>query len=680
MAVKLRGQDPDTIVRWFERRWVGLKDDRSLREEKWEECLWAYACTHDKAWAKAAKNAGRSARYYPGVHDAVEAIVPQIMGIIFNSHDWMTMLPTRRGGGTTTDDDFSEDMRQFLAWQLDMAKYKAPGEDVIRQMAILGNAPFQTSWRIDWAVDYQSYHEAVAEYMSTYRNAVAEFRQEMAEWEQQSQIAAMSGLPPEAMPAMPEAPIPPVEKDMAFNGPEVHCGDIFNYVEEMFPDSDQTTLRAHRMWRSRPFLKRLAQKDQSGYALYENLQSMGNEQLIRNEQDTKLDEIKASILNMQMPQQQKGDELITFTGTFEIGNTTYENHVATIGNRRGLIRLEPLQLWSGQSHIRNARLIKQVGDPYGIGVVEKALGLESMAQAQANQIVDAVAAVIQPEYEVVVDGLYDQMKASGPGARHFVKEKGTINPIMKNMQGIPVGMQQLNSTLQKIEQTTGAAFAMGEGNPRESATKTAGRSNVANSRMTHIARRVELEFIEPSLDQFIQMDAQYLTEEQWYVVTQGSKVKWNKVSPVALRRGWLVRAAGAKMFIDEAQKLERDLMTFQTVSNNPALIAITDMPYLFKKFLRNQGYEDVDRIVNDSEEARLIMTQLALSMAGVDNGGDESGNGDASSNGQAPGGPEGNGGVGTPEGSGGAGEGIEGQEGIALEAGLTGMAIGAGLR
>lgn len=675
MAVKTKGISPQDIATSLIGRWDDMKHERFEREETWQECAWAYACQLNKKWALAAKEAGRSSRYYPALYDASETIVPQVQAIMYGAPDWLSVLPTRMGGGLDMDDQFAEDVKQLLRYQLGMMKFNAGiSEDASRQMVVLGNCPFQTFFTIKRGVDYQKYAAAVAEYMENYGDLIAEYNMAEQEWMLQAQAAQMAGMPVPPRAARPEPPMPPVETDILYAGPQVRVGSIFNYCEEMYPNDEETALRAYRSKRTRKYIERMAKPDDSGYRLYENLGSLGSEGHIKDDQDGGIDDVMAAVLRMSLPNQQRGDELITFTGTFEIGGQVFDNHIAVVGNRRGLIRCEPLPLYSGKSHIRNAKLIQQPGDPYGIGVFEKALGLQDMANAQANQIVDAVAAVIQPEMEVVVDGLYDTLKASGPGARHYVKEKGTLNPIVKNMQGLPVGQQQLAHTLAKIEQTTGAAYAINSGDPRESATKTAGRGSVMGARITQIARRVESQFLEPVLEMMIEYDAQYLDSDQWVVVTQGSKINWKQISPSAIRRGWLIRTAGSKLFIDEAEKAQRDMMTLQTITSNPALFPIVDIPYLLKKFLQNQGYEDADRIVQDDQQAREIMVQLALTMVGVGNG-ESGGQDDGRDADGAIGQGEDGGQFGAPLGGPGVGQPAPGGDGGAAEAilGLIGM-------
>lgn len=667
MAVKTQGLSPLDIAGHLIGRWDDMKMERRDREEIWQECAWAYACRLNKKWAEAAKAAGRSARYYPALYDAAETIVPQVEAIMYSSPDWLKVLPTRQGGGLDMDDELAEDVRQLLRYQLDMMKFNAGiSEDAARALVVFGNAPYQVFFDVKKAVNYPRYAEAVAKYMADYGDLVAEYNAAEALWQQEAQAAAMVGLEPPPRSARPEPPMPPVDTEVIYAGPKVRVGSIFNYCEEMYPNNEETALRAYRSKRTREWVKRMARPDETGYRLFENIASMGSEGHIKDDQDGGIDDVMASVLRMSMPNTQRGDELITFTGTFEIGNKVFDNHIAVVGNRHGLIRCEPLPLFSGKSHIRNAKLFQQPGDPYGIGVFEKALGLQDTANAQANQAIDAVAAVIQPEMEVVYDGLYDALKPSGPGARHFVREKGTINPIVKNMQGLPVGQQQLAHTLAKIEQTTGAAYAINSGDPRESATKTAGRGSVMGARITHIARRVESQFLEPVLEMMIEYDAQYLDDDQFVVVTQGSKVDWRQISPQAIRRGWLIRAAGAKLFIDEEAKAQRDLMMIQTVTSNPALFPIVDIPYMVLKWLKNAGYEDADRIVKNDEESRQIMVQLALAMIGVGNdAGPEGGRAQGQADPGAPGG--------APGGGTGGGTGAPGEQGIDLAA-LLGLA------
>ena len=277
--------------------------------------------------------------------------------------------------------------------------------------------------------------------------------------------------------------------------------------------------------------------------------------------------------------------------TGELIPAHFIQEVVCKANDQTVIQCEPASLWSGRPLVRNARLIKLEGAVYGIGVLEKALAEIDTIQAIHNQNIDATNCVIQPEYEVNQNGLVDGiMRASGPGARHYVYEKGTINAIVKNFQGLPIGERAVQAAIQRFERVTGAVDTASGSD--ESATRTARNTNIINTKLGAHVRAVEDELISPAVNMQLELNAQYVDAEQVFVITQDEKARELRLSPDMVRRGAIAYAAGSK-YLAEKQERVMNLMTgLQLVNELKASGQPTPVDVLFQPFrqLVNRRY------------------------------------------------------------------------------------------
>lgn len=636
MAVKLnRGDSKSAVVQHVTSTWDNLHNDRKDLQDTWERCLLAWLCTFDKKWVEFAKKANRSHRYVSISFDAVETVLSQLEDTIFPMDDWFNVEPLVAGGTSTLDDELAEPMRIYMRTILKRTKFRPEAMLGMREMLLLGNVPWSMRWKVDWAVNYPAYVGALGEWTIRNQQREQEYRQALTHYQQIVQQSALQGVPAPPPPNIPPPDPPPVQKDRAFEGPQLVVGDIFNFVTEPFPNESSTAFRAQRTWRTKAYLKRMSRPDDDGNVLYSNIDEV---QDVDREDQAKHNEVLVEMMRsagMSMPHDKSKVELIEAWGTFEVpdgssGNYhVYENHVATIANGRTLIRFEPSPLVCPELPLQLGRLITKKGMTYGIGILEKALDEQDTANAVHNQNIDAVACVINPEYEIVEDGIIDPLKPSGPGQRHRVAEKGTINPIQKNFQGLPLGNEQLMAAISRFERFTGAVNT--SGGSSESATRTARNTGVVSSKLNKWARAGEDSFIEPAINMMFQMVAQYVDTPQIARVTQNNKIERLIIPVEAIMRGWLVELNGSQYIADKQQQLQDDMMFMQVVGQ-PIFFPMINWPALLKQIAVHMNMKDIDNIIDSSPETQAkIMQMVQASMMGEQGG---SGEGESAGSGQ----------------------------------------------
>lgn len=573
MAIVVKSQAARNEIRDLVlENWKALKDERAVREETWKRCVLSCLCEHDKKWVQFAKQANRSHRFVNLNGDAVETVAPQIVDASMGVEDWMQLRPLIPGFDQN-DDILADQMRSLLKYQMLYGKYRQTATLAAKSKLMVGNCPWTMEWVVKKAVDYKRSNEAMNRWMEQSAEYHAEYEEINIEYKKIALQARALGQEPPPPPRFVEPPAPPKEVEIAFQGPVLRIFSIFNYVQEQHPNDDFSSLRIGRSWRTTPYLKKMAEPDEEGYVLYENLDKITPNSSEDREADNDGEHILKMALGLQLPHGKDKNMILAQHGTFELSgshseNAVYENYIAVVAGNT-LIRCEPSPMYSGRPQLNNARLIKLEGDPYGTGIIEKALDEQDSANAIHNQNIDAVNAVIQPEYEVVEDRLSDgEMRPSGPGIKHYVDEIGSIQPIAKNFQGIPMGFESLNAAIARHERITGAINTASGSD--ESATRTARNTNIISGKLGSHVVAFEDELINESLTIALEMNAQLLTTEQIISVTQDGSLRNVKISPDAIQRGWMVYSAGSKHLSEKQDRINQLMMATQIVEQRSA--------------------------------------------------------------------------------------------------------------
>jgi len=573
MAIILKSDDSRVeLAQFVLNSWTEMRTERRVLEEKWKRCMMAVLGEHDAKWVKWAKQANRSRRFVELSGDAVDTIAPQVYDAAFGPLEWMKMQPLRTGY-KPDDDKQAEAMKYLLKFQMGRTAYAQTAKIAIKQLITLGNCPWGMDWYTRKAVNNESNNEEMARWLEESAAWHQEFDQIKEEHEKVSQAIRLSGGEPPPMPEFEEPPMPPRNMDIVYEGPRLWIASIFNYVQEQHPNDGSKALRILRSWRTKEYLKEAAKPKTDGYRLYSNLENIGD---ISSEATTGDNEAEALIkmaLGMQMPFGKSKVEIKQMHGDFEIlkggEKGVYKDYIVTVANKT-LIGCEPSKLYSGAMMVRNAKLGLIEGAVYGRGPIEKGLNEQDSTNALHNQVIDAANTVIAPENEVVEEGLvHGVKKPSGPGVDHRVYEKGTITPIAKNFQGLPMGAQVVDSSIARHERFVGAINT--STGSSETATRTSRNSSVIATKLGSHVMDFEEDFVTPSLDMMLEMNAQYIDEEQIVNITQDDTVVGSiKVPASWIRRGWTAKAGGSKYLAEQQERIQNLMMAAQITEQQEA--------------------------------------------------------------------------------------------------------------
>ena len=607
----------DPIVRGQEKRVVeyvnsqvrDLKSDRSERESIWMECFEAYLSKFSKTWVDKANKERRSARFMAETWDAVETATAQIAAIVWPNEEWFKIAPGRLGGTDLADDEDADSVALYLRHQHEHMHLRQEVLKLIKWLAITGNCPWSMVWHVENSVDYPAYAQAMNSWAQQQAAAYQQYEQMMTQHAVISRIAMTQGLPPPPPPAL-EEPERPVQPDsIAYEGPRLVVGDPFNFVIDDTANNPLTAFRATTLWRTKAYIARMGETDETGYAVYDNLDKVRDAEYVKDDEDSK-NQMLATAFGHQLPAK-NAVRLVEAVGDFELpgeggAKDLHRSFVATVANGSELLRFEPTHLWSREPRQQLATLISCPGQTYGIGLVENILGLQDAINVRSNQILDAAAVAIHPETKAFDDGVFDPEETeSGPGAVHMVGSMDNLQPLDKNLSGLGLAFSEVAMMTASLQQKTRAASPASNRNYEMSATEVARDTSVAGANLQEIAHAVEENALLPILRMQLQYNQQYMTEDVIFRVVQMSVPSLVNVNPQTVRRKWDLKVIGSLNQMLKEKRIQDLKEFFQLVSGNPTALydPLTGMPridlqYLMKRLYEEIGFTDSDRVFN----------------------------------------------------------------------------------
>lgn len=613
--------NPQDVVSYVVGRWDDMKTARSGKERLWSECVDMYLSRFSPEVARWLRNNQKSARFVGLPWDAVETVYAQVMAQLFPGDQWLKFRPSEPGN--LSPDDNAALAMQRLCYQQhrQSAFYREFGLGVVKQAIILGSAPFTSSWDIEWTVDYPSYAQAMTEWNADNAQRWQVYQQAMQQFQLQTRALVARGVDPQLLPEAPPFTPPQMPSPMdkiAYQGPVLEAGDLFNFVIDPFPNRRRTALRVKRAFKSLAYLQRFAEPDETGYAIYQNLAGVSEVDLStsRMATDTQIAQ-RAAAFGLNVPKLNRGVSLLEAQGDMEIpvggsgGIQVFVNYTATVANEKTLIRFEPGFLWINEPSTGLVTICNPPGEVYGIGILEPNRGTNEIIQARSNQLVDAVHAAINPEFKVIDDGIIEINAKSAPGKRHIVGKMDNLEPIQKNLAGVYAAMQDYALLKGEFQQGTRAI------NPsvpmyQRSATEISQNSGVIAATLGQIIRDIEEGGLAQAVSHQVCMNAMFINDKLMVHTIENGVDSWMPISPYDIRRGWIVQVRGSQHVAERTQRLQ-DLMYFgQMTGGNPVYAPyIRHLQYL-KKVWSEMGFHDGEDLFVDEKTGTALLIEMLM--------------------------------------------------------------------
>jgi hypothetical protein len=612
--VIIQSVNKEALAHQILKRYEELKSARSVKEDIWLQCGDAYLCQFPEIWRERARKEKRSARYVGMSFDAIESNHSAILSMLMPGSNWLGLEPATPGH-LQYDDEAAKDITSLLHQQHYQIKFKNEISLMVKQAAIMGNAPYTVGWRKDHAINYPEYEQAMAMWQIVHREAWDFYNRELQAWEQAAKIAQQQGTPPPPQPSLVAPEPPPGNAELAYSGPSFETGSIFDYLVDPYSPDPSNPLVFKRSWVSRSSFDALSEKNNFGYSVYDHEDTVPSVDR-KTGHDVSPEIAMLSAFGLQAPPSES-IEIIECWGTIETnkdsgGKEAYTSFVGAIANRGPLVRFEPTFLWSGKSPNGLCKYRNVPGQVYGIGALEPVLGLQDLINVRVNQLIDIVSFSVNPEYKAVDDGLLADTFVSAPNKIHWVGNVDNLVPLQKDFQGLNAAMADVEMLKQEFRNMV-KSVGSGAGPSDESATKTRQSTAAIGGDLGKIATYIEDSALAPIIDMMIEMNAQYLPKGSSVRSMQDGQPMIKNISPEALRKGWVCRVTGTRHTIDKQENLDKLMMFTQLVMGSPLATSAVDLLELLKKIYSELEFGDEGSIFHDEMRANEIMGEMIRS-------------------------------------------------------------------
>ena len=284
-------------------------------------------------------------------------------------------------------------------------------------------------------------------------------------------------------------------------------------------------------------------------------------------------------------------------GDLEVDGTLYPNHVAVVAETGHVIRFEANPFAHGCKPFVFTSFIPVPNQLYGLGAVEKCLGLHHAINTLTNQKLDVIALSINNPFTYLVnDDVFDpDTLVTHPGAMIPVKSHDTLKPI-QYLNNYTVAFNEIADLKAEIQEATGAfkyftGASTGNALAGRSATEVSALVEGGARKYNHLLSHIERSSLEPFLRQAFDLWRQFGQAPAGCDKAM-SAGEVAKLKTLACR----FKVAGAKTAALHQQQLAAMLQFFSLVSNSPEVKAQVDVVALAKRIYRTLGFADEEEV------------------------------------------------------------------------------------
>lgn len=550
-------------------RW---KQSRSRLESKWRECWEAYLCDTQALYTEVEeRQSDRSRIARPVLYEAVEAIHANLLNALFPANErFFTVI------GKTEDNQRNAGLiEEFLRNRLEDAGFIEKYALFLKQAIITGNTVAAVPWRKTTRT--RPLNQPVKLFGVTVGTQKVDMEQTL------------------------------------YNGPDFEVLDIFDFILD--PDAPDFE-RAKVIRRLERDLSEL--KGNPAYCNLEKLHPKSGETLPADESN-KQSRRRAFGLEEPTPEPQADVEkiiLLEAWGDFVIDETVYENYVCVIANQDTVIRFEPNPYDSGMKPFIFTGFIPVPNEIYGIGAIEKSLGLQHAINTLTNQKLDIINLSINNPFTYLInDDVFDpDTLVTRPGALIPVKSHDTLRPI-QYLNNFTVAFTEIADLKAEAQEATGALkyFTGGDSEQHRTATEVSALLQGGTQKFSSFLAHLEHTSLEPFLRNVLENARQFLSQpESLRVCQQDGSVHFLRILPEILQTcDCHFRIDGSRGLLFKEQELKAITSFLRLVETSPALRKQVNWLALYKKIYRRLGFTDEAEIfintgfsMTDAEDAQ----------------------------------------------------------------------------
>lgn len=533
-------------------RW---KQSRTRLEARWRECWEAYLCDVKSLYTQhEEETADRSRIARPVLYEAVEAIHANLLNALFPANERFFTV----SGKTEADHQNAELIESFLQNKLEDANFLEKYALFLKQAVIVGNTVAAAPWR-------KTLQMCRVEQPVTLFGVTVGYQKELVE-------------------------------EVVYNGPEFEVIDMFDFMIDPDASSFQRAKVIHKVERRLRDIK-----NNPVYQNTEQLQPLADGYGLDANDANKQSKRRAFGLDEPQPtgNDQKADQvkLLEAWGDFIIDDQVYSNYVCVIANEKTVIRFEPNPYDCGQKPFIFTNFIPVPNEIYGIGAIEKSLGLQHVINTLTNQKLDVINLSINNPFTYLInDDVFDpDTLITRPGALIPVKSHDTLQPI-QYLNNFTVAFTEIADLKSEIQEATGAFkyFTGGDPTQNRTATEVSALVSGGTQKFSSFLSHLEKTSLEPYLRFVFDCARQFISAPETLRISgQNGSVQFCKMIPAILKAAACrFHIDGAKGLLFREQELEALTDFLQLVESSPLMQTQVNIPALFKKIYRRLGFTD----------------------------------------------------------------------------------------
>jgi hypothetical protein len=535
------------------RRW---KHSRSRLEARWRECWEAYLCDTKALYTEPdADMADRSRVVRPVLYEAVEAIHANLLNALFPASErFFTVL-----GKTEADQQNARLIEEFLRTKLEDVTFIEKYALFLKQAVITGNSVAAVPWK------------------------------RMRQTRRVEQPVTLFGVTIGYQKV--------AQEELVYNGPDIEVVDIFDFLVD--PDATEFA-QAKVIRKVERSLREL--KANPAYGNLDVLQASRTSALADADDANKQSRRRAfgldepSLYGTEL----SGDKirLLEAWGDFVVNETVYRNYVCVVADDKTVIRFEPNPYDSGLKPFIFTSFIPVPNEIYGIGAIEKSLGLQHAINTLTNQKLDVINLSINNPFTYLInDDVFDpDTLVTRPGALIPVKSHDTLRPI-HYPNNFTVAFSEIADLKTEAQEATGALkyFTGADSvSTHRTATEVSALVSGGSQKFSSFLSHLEHTSLEPFLRIVYENSRQFVTEAECLrMAGADGKPQFQRMLPEILKGSdCCFRIDGTRGLLFKEQELQAISTFLRLVENHPQMKGRINLMALYRKIYRRLGFTD----------------------------------------------------------------------------------------
>ena len=543
------------------RRW---KQSRAALERTWQDCWQAYLCDENALYAtpdEATPDRSRIAR--PVLYEAVEAIHSNLLNALFPANEKFFSVT----GKTESDHQQSQLIEEFIRGKLEDLGFFEKYSLFLKQAIITGNTVAAVPWR------RKTRKRRIQKPVALFGLTVGYSRVE--------------------------------QEELVCNGPDFQVIDMFDFcIDPNEPDFEKARV-IRKIDRS---LREL-----QASPIYSNLENLQGGNALADTDDSHKASRRRSFGIEDSVSKMDGDSdkitLLEAWGDFNIDDVLYENYVCVVANGSTVIRFEPNPYDCGLKPFVFTGFIPVPNEVYGIGAIEKSLGLQHAINTLTNQKLDVINISINNPFTYLInDDAFDpESVITRPGALIPVKSHDTLRPI-QYLNNFTVAFNEIADLKTEAQEATGAFkyFTGADSDPlQRTATEVNALVSGGAQKFSSFLAHLEHTSLEPFLRIVFEHARQFVNEsENMAIPAPNGEMSFLQIPPDLLKQTECRFAInGSKGLIAKNDEIAAMAKFLELVQNDPELRRQVDILAMYKKIYRRLGFKD---------EAEIFRKQLPV--------------------------------------------------------------------